>query len=492
MEPLVHVPISLPRRGSGARTASLHAQLRAAILDGRLQPGVRLPSSRALAATYRVSRNAVVTAFELLLNEGYIETRHGSGTRVASTLPGAARGARALPAERFTERLNPLWRGATIPAPASAGADALRFTLGAPDRSAFPFDAWRRLSNEVLRRPGAHADTKPHPQGLPELRAAIARHVSYARAVACSADDIVITSGAQQAFALLAHVLATRGRMTVALEDPGYTRVRLAFAAQGARPAYVPVDSEGMVVERVPADARVVCVSPSHQFPLGAVLSAQRRRALLELCERRSTVIIEDDYDGEFRFADRPLDALQTLDASQLVFYVGTFSKCLLPELRLGYIVAPPWARAALVAAKGVFDGGSNALMQAVLARFIAEGHLARHVRRMQRDYARRRERLLAGLAQTCDRWLEPLPSIAGLHLTARLTSHRDEDAVIARARAEGVHVNALRPYYAGEPAMRGLVLGYGVIPEASIDDGLRRLQRALAATATRRRGRHA
>jgi GntR family transcriptional regulator/MocR family aminotransferase len=320
------------------------------------------------------------------------------------------------------------------------------------------------------------------------LRAAIARHISYSRAVACSADDVVITSGAQQAFALLAHVLSTR-RMKVALEDPGYPRVRMAFAAQGARPVFVPVDGEGMIVERMPADARVVCVSPSHQFPLGSVLSAQRRRALLDLCERRSTVIIEDDYDGEFRFAERPLDALQTLDGSQLVFYVGTFSKCLLPELRLGYIVAPPWARAALVAAKSVFDGGSNALTQAVLARFIAEGHLARHVRRMQRDYARRRDKLLTGLRDTCERWLDPLPSIAGLHLTAQFRMHRDEEAVIARAQAEGVRVSGLRPYYAGDPAMGGLVLGYGVIQEAAIDDGLRRLERALAATASRRRG---
>jgi GntR family transcriptional regulator/MocR family aminotransferase len=486
MEPLVHVPISLPRRGSRTRTASLHAQLRAAILDGRLKAGVRLPSSRAFASTYRVSRNAVITAFEQLLNEGYIETKRGSGTRVAASLPGTMRRPRSAPAAHV-ERLNPLWRGEAPRAVRAPAGGNCAFTLGAPDRAAFPFDVWRRLSNDLLRRPGAHLADRPDPQGLPELRAAIARHVSYARAVACNADDIVITSGAQQAFAVLAHVLST-GRTRVALEDPGYPRVRMAFAAQRARLAFVPVDGEGMDVERIPADTRVVCVSPSHQFPLGAVLSAPRRRALLELSERRSMVVIEDDYDGEFRFADRPLDALQTLDNSQLVFYVGTFSKCLLPELRLGYIVAPPWARAALVSAKWIFDGGSNALTQAVLARFMVEGHLARHVRRMQRDYSRRRATLLAGLRETCDRWLEPLPSIAGLHLTARLKAHRDESAVIERAREEGVELDALRPYFAGTPTMRGLVLGYGVIRENAIDDGLRRLQRALAATASRRR----
>jgi len=487
MEPLAHVPISLPRRGSRTRTASLHAQLRAAILDGRLKAGVRLPSSRSFARTYRVSRNAVVTAFELLLNEGYIESKQGSGTRVAASLPRTVRRARPASSERHAERLNPVWRQ-SMPRPAAA-TTACAFTLGAPDRSAFPFDVWRRLSNDLLRRPGAHTNGRPDPQGLPELRAAIARHVSYARAVACNADDIVITSGAQQAFALLAHVLAARSRTQVALEDPGYPRIRMAFATQGARLAHVPVDTDGMAVERIPADARIVCVSPSHQFPLGAVLSAQRRRALLALCERRSTVIIEDDYDGEYRFADRPLDALQTLDTSQLVFYVGTFSKCLLPELRLGYVVAPPWARAALVAAKSIFDGGSNALTQAVLAQFISEGHLARHVRRMQRDYARRRETLLAGLRDTCERWLDPLPTIAGLHLTARLKLHHDENAVIERARQEGVQLNGLRPYYADEPAMSGLVLGYGVIRESAIDDALRRVQRALAATAPRRKG---
>lgn len=479
MGPLIHLPITLPRRGSRTRTASLHAQLRAAILAGRLKPGVRLPSTRAIASTYRVSRNAVVTAFESLLNEGYVETHRGFGTVVSAAVPGAARRPRAPESREHADRLNPHWQAEKAPARARPKA-SVAFTIGAPDRGAFPYDTWRRLSNDVLRRPAAHDLVKPDPQGLPALRAAIARHVSYSRAVACNADDIVITSGAQQAFALLAHILSARGRLRVALEDPGYSRIRRAFQVQDARLAFVPVDAEGLDVGRLPADTQVVCVSPSHQFPLGSVLSAQRRAALLEQCARRSTVIIEDDYDAEFRFADRPLDALQTLDRAQLVFYVGTFSKSLLPELRLGYVVAPPWARAALVAAKTIFDGGSNALAQAVLARFIAEGQLARHVRRMQRVYTRRRAALLAGLHERCERWLEPLPSIAGLHLAARLKSHRDEQAVIERASAHGVHVHALRPYYGGRPALRGLLLGYGTIPEDAIDDGLRRLERAL------------
>jgi GntR family transcriptional regulator/MocR family aminotransferase len=218
-------------------------------------------------------------------------------------------------------------------------------------------------------------------------------------------------------------------------------------------------------------------VTPSHQFPLGTVMSARRRAALLAHCRRRGAVIIEDDYDGEFRFVDRPLDALQTLDRTQSVFYVGTFSKSLLPELRLGYIVAPPWAVGALVAAKLVCDGQLNSMTQATLALLIREGHLARHVRKMQRVYNRRRDVLIEGLKASFGRWLDVLPSVAGLHVAVRLKTGCDEQSVVIRAREQDVGVGALRPYYAGRRRIQGLVLGYGAIGESAIVEGLERLR---------------
>ncbi len=480
MGPLFQIDIALPRRGSRSLRATLHHQLRSAILDGRLKPGLRLPSTRALAGHCAVSRNTVVAAYDLLLSEGYVVARRGSGTAVAQLLPGAGKPRGSDHRAGAQQRLGRHWRGRSVAAAAARASPRYAFQVGVPDYAGFPFDIWRRLSNRVFRRFRAAPPLAADPQGSIALRAAIAQHVSFARAVACDPQDIVVTAGAQQAFDLLARILKVRDRSAVALENPGYPPLRAAFTAHGWRIAAVPVDHDGLIVDRIPASARVVCVTPSHQFPLGSVLSAHRRTALLESSRRRGAVIIEDDYDGEFRYVDRPLDALQTLDRTQSVFYVGTFSKSLLPELRLGYIVAPPWALGALVAAKQAADGQCSALTQATLALLIGEGHLARHVRRMQTVYRRRRGLLLEGLLLEFRGRVEALDSVAGLHVTARLAPACNEPALIAGAAKRGVDVGGLRRYYAGTPAMRGLVLGYGNIAEAAIAEGLARLRQAM------------
>jgi len=340
---------------------------------------------------------------------------------------------------------------------------------------------WQRLSARALRAyakaPIGYADA----QGQFALRDAIARHVSFTRAVACSAEDVIVTAGAQQAFDLLARVLVTRARPTVAMENPGYPPLRRALTAAGANVAAVPLDDEGIVVERIPPDARAICVTPSHQFPLGMVLSSRRRAALLDFAQAHGAVVIEDDYDGEFRFGGRPLDALQTLDRNGCVFYVGTFSKCLFPALRLGFIVAPPWAQAALIAARQSADWHSPSIEQDALAAFIAEGHLLRHVRKMRKLYAARRELLLQILERDFARWLAPVPGAAGLHLTAIARGALDAEALAARAREHEVGVYPLRAYHAGRSARSGLAFGYGTIDLAGIEQGLARLRRAFA-----------
>ncbi|MEO7251701.1 MAG: PLP-dependent aminotransferase family protein, partial [Arenimonas sp.] len=309
------------------------------------------------------------------------------------------------------------------------------------------------------------------------LRAAIAQHVSFTRAVACGPDDVVVTAGAQQAFDLLARILITPGRTVVALENPGYPPMRAAFAAAGAKIVAVPVDAEGLVVEHLPAATRVIGVTPSHQFPLGSVMSARRRAALLEFAQRRGAVVIEDDYDGEFRFDARPLDALQTLDRAESVFYVGTFSKSLFPTIRLGYVVAPQWARAAVVAARQYSDWHSAVAIQDTLASFITEGHLTRHVRKMRELYGDRRQALLEGLRVHLGDRLELVPSAAGLHLAALSSSVAATERIVERARAQGVGLNSLRAYYWGKPVRAGLVFGYGAIEAGAIDAGLLELR---------------
>ena len=483
MEPLLPLAIRLPA-GRGSILQELHRQLRTAITDGRLQPGHRLPSTRALAATYGVSRNTAVATYDRLLSEGYIATHRGSGTRVADSLPRTSVKTLRQKVGTPDRRVTSFWRTPALHARTPVqGSAPSSFQVGVPDVTRFPFEIWRRLSNETVRTMASSNTSSADPQGSFAYREAIAQHVSYTRAVACGPDDIVVTSGAQQAFDLLSRILVTPNRTGVALEDPGYARLRTSFEAAGARITPVPVDDEGIVVEQVPHHARVICVTPSHQFPRGCALSAARRTALLELAQAQGAVIVEDDYDGEFRFTDRPLDALQTLDRSESVFYVGTFSKSLLPTLRLGYVVTPAWARAALVTAKQAADGGSCAFMQATVAAMIRGGHLARHVRNMQRIYCRRRQLLLDGVQHDLVRWLEPLPSCAGLHIAAALTTSRDDQLLATQARQQGISVLPLSGFSHRRHPERGLVFGFGAIEECAVPAALRQLHQILTAS---------
>jgi GntR family transcriptional regulator/MocR family aminotransferase len=479
MDPDFELPISLPPQGSRNLLRALHGQLRAAILDGRLQPGMRLPPSRAFASAYGVSRNTAVATYDLLLSEGYLAARPRAGVYVADVRSHQCNRKPRVVDPATDPRLNAFWRDPPVgwfEFPRTP--PRFDFRSGVPDHRLFPFDIWRRLSARALRTYAKADPGYPVPQGRPALREAIAKHVSFARAVACRPEDIVVTTGAQQAFDLLARILVTPGRTVVAIESPGYPPLRTSFEAVGARIFPVRVDQEGIDVERLPRNARVVCVAPSHEFPLGATMSPLRRTALLEFARERRAVIIEDDYDGEFRLSGRPLDALQTLDRAELVFYVGTFSKSLFPAIRLGFVVAPPWARRALVAAKQSADWQCSALEQATLAAFIDEGHLARHVRKMRRIYRTRHDVLLKGLHKDFGRWLEPLPSVVGMHMAALAKSPIDVQSIAKRARAQDVGVYTLREYQFIKPFRPGFVFGYGAIGESEIGEALARLRR--------------
>ena len=315
------------------------------------------------------------------------------------------------------------------------------------------------------------------------LRAAIARHTGVSRAVRADAEDVIVTEGAQQAFDLIGRVLIAEGT-PVAMEDPGYPYARWLFHSLGAHVIGVPVDEEGLNVDAIPAAARIVYVTPSHQFPLGTAMSLQRRTGLLAWAERRGGVIIEDDYDSEFRFSGRPLDPLQTLDRTGRVIYVGSFSKVLLPALRVGFLIAPASLQPALLTARQLCGWHGDIATQAALARFIDQGLLARHIRKVSREYAERHARITEAIERRFNRWLRMIPSAAGLHLSAEAVGPADHARadiarVIRRAAERGITIGSLSSCHIDATAAdtkAGLILGYGGIPSARLDEGLKRL----------------
>jgi GntR family transcriptional regulator/MocR family aminotransferase len=455
--------------GTGEKTVRVYRALREAIVDGRLPAGHRLPATRVLAADLGVSRNSVATAYERLVAEGYLASRVGSGTFVAPLRTRAA--PRRAPADPLRPRAG--WDFTPLPVSSGAATPRYDFRTGIPDAGLFPFDTWRRLVAAEVRLRANSPGTYAEPDGHPALRAAIARYLGVARSIRVTGDDVVVTNGTQHALDLIARVVLRPGDV-VAVEEPGYQPARRLFASVGARVVGVPVDPDGLVVDALPAPARLVYVTPSHQFPLGGVMSLARRTALLDWARRRQTAIVEDDYDSEFRFSARPLEPLFSLDSAGRVLYVGTFSKTMLPTVRTGFVLTPASLRPALVAARQLCDGYGQVAVQAALARFIDEGQLARHVRRASRAYADRHARIAAALA--AEPALEVLPSAAGLHVTAVM---RNRDAaragrVVAAAAAAGVVLDDLA-MYAGQDSARqaGFVFGFGAVRPDRIDAGL-------------------
>lgn len=457
----------------------LYRQLRDAIDSGRLAAGTQLPPTRLLAEQLGVSRKTVAEAYSRLTYDNLLSGQVGRGTFVTPqpvSAPATAAGT-VLASEANLAR----WRARGVPMgrPALAQPSRYDFVGGASSKAHFPFDAWRQCSLHALRQ-CQRTDTRySNTQGLAELREAIARHIAFARGVHCSAADIVVCNGAQQALDLIARVLIEPGCL-VAMEDPGYPPARYLFEALGARIQHVPVDAEGLCAEQIEAGARLIYVTPSHQFPLGMPMSLQRRRTLLARAAELGAVIIEDDYDSEFRYEGRPADALQSLDEQGLVAYVGTFSKTVLPELRLGYAILPTALLEPVRIAKQLNDWHTSTLSQWALARFISEGHLLRHIRRCHDLYAARRERILQRLRGDLSPWFEAVPTSAGYHLSALARNQLDVDFVIAQARKVEVGLYSLRPFYSEATPKPGLLLGFGAIELLDIDPALDRLRDTL------------
>jgi GntR family transcriptional regulator/MocR family aminotransferase len=462
-------------------SGEIYRQLRRAIVDGVLAPGALLPPTRELARRLNVSRTTVTVAYDRLAGEGYVTSRIGAGTFVSFRKEPLREGANK---RRIAGVLHPraVWESIRLPA-RSDHLPQFNFLTGMPDASLFPHQVWRRLVARELRSPpvggGAYGATAGHAG----LRQAISRHIGISRGVETSADDVTITNGTQQAIDVMARVILAPGDQ-VAVEDPGYMPPTRLFRSLGAKVVGVPVDDEGLIVDALPHGARLVYVTPSHQYPLGVTMSMPRRQALLAWAERSNAAILEDDYDSEFRFGGRPIEPLHTLDTAGRVIYIGSFSKTMLPAFRLGFIVSPRSLSAAVHKAKHVTDWHTTVLVQAALARFIDNGDFARHVRKVGKVYQARHEAILHILNRDFADCLVGIPSAAGLHIAAQSTGGSVEhtNAVVRRAFADDVAVHRLAQFAVDLPARAGIVLGYGAIATNDIEEGLRRLRACFGA----------
>ena len=395
--------MSPPRAGTLYR--QIYARVRGSIADGQLLPGDRLPSARAYAQELGVARGTVDLAYAILAGEGYVETNGRAGTRVA---PGVARMIAAADAPVAPSHPNPTYQHGMLP-----------LAPGVPAFDLFPRKVWTQLVRRHVRSLGRPELSYPDAQGSLKLREAVAAYLGVSRGLTCTADEVVITGGFQAAVGLVAQAMLPAGGKAW-VEDPGYTRIRRALKEIGACPVEVPVDEDGLDVAagiaRAP-NARCAIVAPAHQFPMGVAMSLPRRLQLLDWAGRADAWILEDDFDGEFRYQGRPLPALKSLDRSGRVFYTGTFSKTLFPGLRLGYLVVPPSELARFRDLMLYVDGGRSALEQAVTAEFLSEGHFARHIKKMRNAYRSRRAALASALAARFGPGTRIEQGAGGLHL---------------------------------------------------------------------------
>jgi GntR family transcriptional regulator / MocR family aminotransferase len=477
--------IAMPARSAGGTTHRwLYGSLRGAILEGRLRPGTRLPATRDLARQHALARGTVVNAYDQLKSEGYVEGSIGSGTYVSRVLPeqwlqvsSAARvqyadGRRRKPAlSEYSQR--------TQAFPGYEDRPVRAFRANLPALDLFPVDLWAKIANHCLRRAPIRQLMGCDALGYLPLRKAVAEYLTASRGVKCTAEQVAIVSGVQEALDLAARLFVNRGDL-VGVENPGYIGAQLVFRAWGARILPIAIDEEGARTSRLPAKGvRLIYVTPGHQFPLGTTMSLARRMELLAWARKSRAVIFEDDYDGEYRYSGRPIPAMQGLGEPGLVLYAGSFSKVLFPALRLGYMLMPADFVERIAALKSLTNRHCPVLEQVVLAEFIAEGHFARHVRRMREVYAERLNVLLEEGRRELRGGLELSEVEAGLQTVGWLHGVTS-DAAVRAAHARGVDVTSLASY--GGRGLQGLQLGFAAVRPGEIRRGVRELAIALEA----------
>lgn len=478
------MPLAIPlAKGGGTLFRQVYLGLRGAILAGTFHSGEKLPSTREVAEELGVSRTVVLLAYDRLLAEGFAEGRRGSGTYVAEGI-GVKRPPRSgheapIRLSRFGASAAAALTRVRLPDP-RARDPRYNFAHGRSDLETFPFEMWRRILLRCARNARVSALDYGLPGGDVALREAICGHLRRTRAVACDPPQVMVVNGSQQALDLVARVLIERGDR-VATEEPGYQGTREVLRAAGARLEPVPVDAEGIDPARLPSAARLAFVTPSHQFPTGAILPLARRLALLEWAKRAGAVVVEDDYDGEFHYEGQPLESLQGLDREGRVIYIGTFSRTIFPALRIGYLVAPKGLAPAFTAAKWLCDRHTATLEQETLAEFISSGLYERYLRRVRRRNRVRRQVLLEAIGRHLGVRVEVTGAGAGAHVVLWPKGRVREEALIEGAAARGVGVYGIAPYYLKRPPRAGILLGYSRMREGEIREGIQRLAEAIS-----------
>jgi len=476
------VLVAIPLSKDAPLSRQVYLRLREAILSGSLRGGEKLPSTRDLAEQLGVSRTVVLTAFDQLLAEGFAVGRRGSGTYVSSHVRIAAveapQNSAPLRISRFGVAAAAAWTRMNFPPPAGKRLP-YDFAYGRSDVEKFPFAMWRRLLLRRARKASlSHLDYGPT-SGSVALRDALSAHLRRARAVECEPSQITIVNGSQQALDLIARVLIEKGDR-VAIEEPNYQGMREVLRAAGARLIPVAVDQDGLIPQKLPAKSRMAFVTPSHQFPTGAILPLSRRLELLEWAKRTNAVIVEDDYDGEFHYQGQPLESLQGLDREGRVVYIGTFSRTVFSALRIGYLIAPRRLVPAFTAAKWLCDRHTATLEQETLAEFISSGMYERYLRRVRRRNAMRREALLDAIRAHLRDRVEVQGDGAGAHVVLWPNRRVREESVVVAARERGVQVYGIAGYHLSTPRRAGFILGYSRMSEAQIREGIRRLGEVL------------
>lgn len=446
---------------AGGRRTRLCRTLRQAIVEGHLRHQQKLPSSRQLAQDLALSRVTVEAAYAQLESEGYLQRHAGRGTFVLIDIAPPPPPRRPQPTPAFSRRGQQVLATGGCQDPPFPHA----FAAGSPELRAFPHVQWQRISHQVQRSLGSRAMGYGDPLGYAPLRQAVADYLALSRGVRCSAEQIVILTSSQQALQLLAMLFLDSGD-TVWLEEPGYPGARNAFVAAGATCRAMPLDSDGAVP--LDGSARLVYLTPGHHYPSGTAMSLARRLQWLDWAQQQQSWLIEDDYNGEFHFDERPAPALQGLRDESRVICLGTFSKTLFPSLRLAWMVLPTPLVAPLGRARSVMDGHSALLPQAVTAEFLQQGHFASHLRLMRQLYHSRRDRLLQQIGTRLQPWLTPLPSAGGLQLTVTLTQG-DEAHLTQRARECGLLLPRLSPLYSGSERQAGWILGFAALTPGEI-----------------------
>ena len=484
-------PITIDRKNGTPVYRQLYDWFRAAILDGTLRSGQRVPSTRRLAAALFVSRIPVLSAYEQLLAEGYFEAFPGAGTCVSRDVPDDAVNIQNVPLQTtpietrpgassrlFSERSLALLKSPARPW--LTNLDAFRVSLPALDH--FPVHVWSKLLTRHSKMLSPSTMAYGDSMGQLPLRQAIAEYLGVMRGVQCTPSQILITTGSQQGLQISAQVLLNPGD-SVCIEEPGYPGARATFAIAGAKLIPIAIDHDGIRVDdlnRRGRGARAVYVTPSHQFPMGVTMSSSRRNQLLEWADRTGGWIVEDDYDSEFQFDRRPRVSLQGLDRTNRVIYVGTFSKVMFPALRLGYVVVPDDLVAAFSSTRDAADIFSSSLDQLALTDFIREGHFARHIRRMRMLYMDRRQALVSALGVHIGSVLEVVGAEAGMHLVTVLPAGTNDRLLAFDAAKRGISAMPLSSCYVGSPTMSGLILGYGGISPRRIYGGVRQLKQSI------------